>query len=297
MSTEVNKAFVQQFRNNLIHLAQQKGSRLRDTVMSRSVTGKYDHFDRLGAVSAQLRTSRHGDTPQIDTPHSRRRVGLNDYEWADLIDRQDEVRMLIDPKSDYARAGANALGRAIDDVIIAAAIGNASSIDATDASANVAFDTGMIVDEDFGSADSNLTFEKLNEAKRLLTKNDIDDEPLVCVYNASALHSLLLESEVQSIDTNTVRALVAGDVDTFMGFKFVRTERITGTADGTDTDPKIALCYAKSAIGLSIGDDVKVRVDPRVDKSYSTQVYASMSIGAVRIEEEKIAQIQMVQSA
>lgn len=294
MSNQVNVAFVQQFADNLIRLAQQKGSRLIGTVMVKKVTGKYHHFDRLGATTASLRTTRHGDTPLVNTPHSRRRVILADYEVADLIDSQDEIRMLIDPKSAYATNMADALGRSLDDIIITAATGNATAVDSADAGSNVAFAAGMIVDEDFGAANSNLTFEKLNEAKRLLRANDIDpDEPLYCVVNASALHSLLSESEVQSIDTNTVRALVNGDLDTFMGFKFVHSERLSGA--GTEGDPTLVLCYAKSAIGVGMGEDIKVRMSERDDKSYATQVYASMTAGAVRIEEEKIASIQCVQ--
>jgi hypothetical protein len=298
MSNEVGKAFVQQFSDSLIHLAQQQGSRLMPTVKMKSVVGKYAHFDRLGAAAAQLRASRHGDTPQIDTPHSRRRLILADYEWADLIDDQDQLRMLIDPTSDYAKAGAWALGRKLDEVIRDAAVGNARSIAEDDTSSNVAFDSNMVVDEDFGTADSNLTFEKLNEARRLLRKNNVDmNEQMYCIANASAMHSLLLESEIQSIDTNTVRTLVAGDIDTFMGFKFVHYEDLTGVADGTDTDPVDVLVYAKSAIGLGMGQDIKVRISERDDKSYATQVYASMSAGAVRIEEEKICIVECVQAA
>jgi hypothetical protein len=292
MSTEVNKAFVQQFADNLIHLAQQKGSRLAGTVTTKKVTGKYAHFDRLGKTAAQKRTSRHGDTPLIDTPHSRRRAVLEDYEWADLIDSQDELRMLVDPRSAYAEAGAWALGRTLDDIIIDAANGNARSIDSADSSSNVAFSSAMTVDEDFGTANSNLTFEKLNEARRLLRGNDIDpDEELFCIVNADALHSLLTESEIQSIDTNTVRALVRGDIDTFMGFKFVQSERIGTQSEGFYR----VLCYAKSAIGLAMGEDIKVRMSERDDKSYATQVYASMTAGAVRIEEEKIAMVECSQ--
>ena len=62
----------------------------------------------------------------IDTPHSRRMVTMADYEYADLIDDQDKIRLLVDPTSTYARAAASAMGRAIDDVIIAAAIGTVS---------------------------------------------------------------------------------------------------------------------------------------------------------------------------
>ena len=50
-----------------------------------------------------------------------------DYEYADLIDKQDQVRTLIDPTSSYAQAAAFALGRAMDDEIISAISGNAFS--------------------------------------------------------------------------------------------------------------------------------------------------------------------------
>jgi len=84
MSTEVNKAFVNKYRSNFIHLAQQKGSRLRNFVrVNEGVVGKADHFDRLGSTNAQKMTSRHADTPLISTPHSRRKVVMEDYNWAD----------------------------------------------------------------------------------------------------------------------------------------------------------------------------------------------------------------------
>ena len=47
-----------------------------------------------------------------------------DYEYADLIDNQDKIRTLIDPTSSYALAAAYAIGRAMDDEIISAAIRN-----------------------------------------------------------------------------------------------------------------------------------------------------------------------------
>jgi hypothetical protein len=65
--------------------------------MMESVTGKTAFFEQIGSVAARQRTSRHADTPRMDTPHARRRVSLADYDWADLIDQEDKVRMLIDP--------------------------------------------------------------------------------------------------------------------------------------------------------------------------------------------------------
>ena len=109
MSTQVTTAFVQQYSANVQMLAQQEGSRLRDTVRIENVVGKNAFIDQVGVATAQLRSTRHADTPQMDTPHARRRLSLASYEYADLIDDQDKVRMLIDPTSSYARAAAAAL--------------------------------------------------------------------------------------------------------------------------------------------------------------------------------------------
>ena len=127
MSNQITTAFVQQYSNNVQMLSQQKGSLLRNAVDVESVVGKNAFFDQVGKATAVKRVSRHADTPQIDTPHSRRRVTLVDYEYADLIDNQDKVRMLIDPTSSYALAAAFALGRSMDDEIISAISGTAYS--------------------------------------------------------------------------------------------------------------------------------------------------------------------------
>src|SRR6056300_1356768 len=123
MSTQITTAFVEQYSNNVTMLSQQMGSLLRNAVDVETIKGKNAFFEQIGEVTASVRTSRHGNTPQVDTPHARRRVSLADYEWADLIDDQDKVRMLIDPTSSYAMAAAAAMGRAMDDVIISAALG------------------------------------------------------------------------------------------------------------------------------------------------------------------------------
>lgn len=300
MSTEINTAFVQQFKGNLLHLLNQEGSMLMGAVKLEKVVGKYAHFDRLGRGTVVKRTTRHGDTPINDTAHSRRRVILDDYEWGDLIDSQDKVRMLIDPTSDYARAAAWDLGIKIDEIIIAALGGNSLAIDSTDASSNVALPAGQIVDEDFGTADSNLTVAKLIEARRLLMKHSGGiREPLHIVVNSSAIAALLGDTNVTSSDFNTVQALVRGEIDTYLGMKFhvVKDGILDGTADGTDSDPVLCMVFMSSALGLGIGKDINVRISERDDKSYATQVYASMTMGAVRIEEEKVVAIQCVQAS
>ena len=84
MSNQITKAMVAQFRDNLIPLAQQRGSRLMGTTRQQTLVGNIDHFERLGPTEAIKRTSRHQDTPLIETPHSRRRVVMEDYVNAGL---------------------------------------------------------------------------------------------------------------------------------------------------------------------------------------------------------------------
>jgi hypothetical protein len=265
----------------VFHLAQQKGSRLRGAVKSETVTGTSHYFERIGATAAQVRTTRHSNTPQIDTPHSRRKVTLADYDWADLIDQEDKVRMLISPQSEYAKAGAYAMGRAMDDAIIAAASGNAFG--GVAGATSIALPAGQKI----AVGTTSLTVAKLIAAKEILDASDVDpDETKYLVCSAKEITSLLGDDKVTSADYNSVKALVAGQVDTFMGFNFIRTERIA--ASGGDN---LALAFTQSAIGLALGKDISTRISERDDKNYATQVFLSMTIGATRVEDEKVVEI------
>ena len=281
MSTQITEAFVEQYKSNVFHLAQQKGSRLRGAVKSETVTGTSHYFERIGATAAQVRTTRHSNTPQINTPHSRRKVTLADYDWADLIDQEDKVRMLISPQSEYAKAGAYAMGRAMDDAIIAAASGNAFG--GVAGATSIALPAGQKI----AVGTTSLTVAKLIAAKEILDASDVDpDETKYLVCSAKEITSLLGDDKVTSADYNSVKALVAGQVDTFMGFNFIRTERIA--ASGGDN---LALAFTQSAIGLALGKDIATRISERDDKNYATQVFLSMTIGATRVEDEKVVEI------
>lgn len=282
MSVQITTAFVEQYKSNVFHLAQQKGSRLRDAVRSETVTGKSHFFERIGSVAAEKRTSRHSDTPRMDTPHSRRKVTMDDYDWADLIDQEDKVRMLISPQSEYAMAGAWAMGRAMDDSIIAAATG--TSYGGVSGGTSVALpSTQKIV---HGSA--GLTLAKLIEAKEILDANDVDpDEARYMIVTSKQMSNLLNLEKVTSSDYASIKALVQGQIDTYLGFKFLRTERL-GTDSNSDRQ---VLAFCQSGIGLAVGSDVSTRISERADKNYATQVFLSMTIGATRVEDEKVVEI------
>ena len=284
MANTITQAFVQQFQDNLIHLAQQKGSRLRGSVNEQSVTGEKWHFDRLGTAAAVAKTSRHTTTPVLDVPHSRRTATMSDFHWADLIDDEDKVRMLITPESHYAKSGAGSMARAIDDLIIAAALGNAVDGDGS----NVALPSGQKIAH--GSA--GLSLAKLIETKEILDGNDVDpDDERFIVLGSKQISDLLNTTEIKSSDYNSVKALVQGDIDTFMGFKFLRSERLA-----LATTTRSCFAFTKGAMGLGIGSDVTTKIDVRPDKSYAHQVYLSFVAGATRVQDECVVQIDCTES-
>ena len=287
MSTEVNKAFVNKYRSNFIHLAQQKGSRLRNFVrVNEGVVGKADHHDRLGSTAAQKMTSRHADTPLISTPHSRRKVVMEDYNWADLVDKADKIKMLSDPGSEYMTAGVWAMGRTIDDLILAAMTGNATSVSSTDATSSVAPPSAQKIAH--GSA--GMTMAKLREARKILRAADIDvDEDLYLAISADKIDDLFAESgtPIISVDYNEKKPLVEGSISYFMGFNLIHTERL-----GNDSnDNQQVMAWAKSGVGLSIGQNIETKISERPDKNYSMQVYAQMSLGATRIQDNHVVEI------
>lgn len=287
MSIEITTAFVEQYKSNVFHLAQQKGSRLRDAVRTETVVGKSHFFERIGTAAAQKRTSRHSDTPRMDTPHSRRKVTMDDYDWADLIDNEDKVRMLISPQSEYAMAGAWAMGRAMDDAIIAAATGNAYG--GVSGGTTVALPAAQKV----AAASGGLTLDKLIEAKEILDGNDVDpDEARYLIATSKQMSDLLALEKVTSSDYASIKALVQGEINTYLGFNFIRTERLG--LDGSSN--RQVLAFTQSGIGLAVGSDVSTRISERADKNYATQVFLSMTIGATRIEDEKVVEIACVEA-
>ena len=283
MSNQITTAFVQQYSNNVQMLSQQKGSLLRSAVDVETVVGKNAFFDQVGSALAVKRTTRHADTPQMDTPHARRRVSLVDYEYADLIDNQDKIRTLIDPTSAYASAAAYALGRAQDDEIIAALSGTAYTGET--GSTATALPGSQAITE---SGTAGLTIAKLRSAKEILDAASVD--PSIARYIAVSpkqITDLLGTTEVTSSDFNSVKALANGEVNSFLGFNFIVSNRLTSASS-----KRLCLVWAMDGCKMAIGQDLMTRIDERADKGYAHQVYVCQSIGATRMEESKVVTIQ-----
>jgi hypothetical protein len=150
----------------------------------------------------------------------------------------------------------------------------------------------MTVDVQVGispAADTGLNIGKLRAAKENLDANEADpDIPRFCVINAKQLSNLLAQTEVTSSDFNTVKALVQGEVSEFLGFSFLRTERI---GVDTNSDHKV-LYFAQSGILMGLGAQPTIKISERADKNHATQVFASMTIGSTRMEENLVGYIE-----
>jgi len=299
MSLNIPVHFVQQYSSNIALLLQQRGSKLRDTVTVGSHIGKAaSPINQIGAIAANRVTTRFGQMPRVDAPMDSRWVYPVDYDLPQLIDSFDKLRLLADPSSDYVVNANYAMGRAMDDEIVAAYFGT-SQTGATGATAT-AFGTalttagGQNVSVGIGGTASNLNVAKLREAKRRLMANevDLDSEAVTAVITATEHDALLNEAQVVSTDFNSKPVLVDGRVMQFLGINFKHCERLTtGTDDAAGTSRAIPV-YTKTGMYLGIWNDIETSVDTRPDlQGTPWQAYCKGTFGATRIEEKRVVRV------
>lgn len=295
MSNTVDVAFVRQFNDSIYDRVEQKGSKVLPHVMPEVTNSKIHYFELMGAATVEEIATRHGATPAPNNiAHTRRGAILRGFHAAEYLDDWDRVRMLINPQDRYAQKLVNALGRQADDILLNALYGSANSYDRDEAATGTALSAGQIIDEDFGAANSGLTIAKLIEARRLLLANnaDLDAETPILLLDAQAQMDLLGTTQITSSDYNTVKALVAGEVDTFMGFKFVPCQRLADAQHKTSENFVRSIVFMPSALGVVKNGDMETKISERNDLSHSVQVYSRMFLGAVRLEEEKVVVIE-----
>ena len=291
MSNQVETHFVNQYNANIQLLSQQPHSRLEGCVRRETQQGEFQFFDQIGAVSMTALTGRHADTSLSNTPHARRRVGLTAFVFADMIDWKDRAQLLTDPQSPYAVNAIMSAGRKKDEIILAAALGTAytDKTGSTAVALPVSQKIAVTFDGAGGSTALGLTVRKLRQAKLILDRNEAgsmgNDKRHIAV-TAEQIDNLLATTEVTSADYNNVRALVAGEVDTFMGFKFHRTELCAKTAN-----TRSCVAWIENGLLLSSAIEPEVMVDRLPGKNYGVQVYVKQMLGATRMEEAKVVQI------
>lgn len=283
MSADQPIHFVKQFVRGIDHLAQQKFSRFRPAVrMVPHEVGEEAFIDQIGTVTPVESTSRHADTPLTDTPQLRRQVGLKNYKHADLIDKADMIRTLNDPTNDFLRSFARGFARVIDDNCIGAAFATAKT--GKTGSGSAAFDTtGFRIT----SGSTPMTLAKILRANEILRAAENDpEEGFFFAVSQRQLRDMLTDTTIGSSDYNSVKTLMAGTVKQFMGFEWIPSERL-----GVTSSERRCIAWAKNSIGLMIGKEPAGRISERGDKSYATQAFMEMDIGASRLDETGVVEV------
>lgn len=294
VNTDITNSFIQGYRTAVELLAQQKGAKLTGTTDEDPVQGESVFYDQFGNVHAAEIENRYGDTPRMDPENDRRRLTTVGWDVATLVTKQDLIRTLDDPTNKIVVAQGYSLGRVQDQVKIDAMRGTAYT-GKTGTNAVVLPSTQKVV---HGSA--GLTLAKLLSAKEILDGNDVPPEDRYIAYTAKQATNLLNTTEIKSADYNTVKALVAGAVDTFLQFKFIPVNGLR--SDGTKILPldsgsnRAVMCWQKMGVLFGTGMNPNFQISVRPDKRYATQAYGAMDVGGVRMQEKYVVEIACVET-
>ena len=294
MSVNIPTHFVQQYSANIALLLQQKGSKLRNAVMTGAHVGKQaSPVDQIGKIEMQAVTTRFAAMGRVDAPTDRRWVFPSSFDLPQLIDHFDKLKLITDPQSAYVQNAVMAAGRQMDKLICTAFTGTAKTGET--GATSTSFTAGNEVDVATGGANSKLNVAKIKEVKRLMMANhiDFDMEEAYIGITAADHDALLNEIQVISSDFNGGGAPVLkdGKIDYFLGFRFIHCELIETQLAGTN---EVTLpVWVKSGMYLGLWNDISSAVAIREDlQSRPWQLYTSMTAGATRLEENKVYAIE-----
>jgi hypothetical protein len=307
----IDTAFVNQYGKTLDLVAETKGGKFTGMSLEDTVTGEDAYYDQLGSVfaTAVVDSGSDTDSPSDSISHLRRKLDLTNYEVGLLLDRFDKVQTLINPESEYVMRQVSSLMRKKDIEFIKGALGTASTGKAGAGTADLASDNKIL------QANAGLTIDKIREARAILQKNGVDlDDPLNEAYLAvtpTQIEDLLGAEKATSADFMNVKALVSGAIDTFYGFKIVVSNLLpfVNSADNvanlnwsasdvpsvsaSDDNVRANFAWVKSGIRTGVGINIETDIAKRADKRFNYYAYSAMRCGSVRMEEEKVVQIQV----
>jgi len=282
----IDVAFKNTYRAGVISQMQQKESKLVGTVTVEAVSGESIFVDRLAPTAAVDKDTRHMDTPHVNPVWTKRKLNTAPKVWSTLIDKADKVRTLLDPQGYYTQEGVKAMNRAKDDIIIAAARGY--SYGGKDGTTAIELPSGQKIPH--GAA--KLTMAKVLAAMQILYENEADpDEERFFLYTPSQLTYLLTNvAEIKNRDyIDSVQAIRDGKISRWLGFTWIMTNRLPFDATSTY---QYMLAYLRRGIIFGAAEDITTQVDALPGKCYAVQPYIEMDVGATRVEEEAVVEIE-----
>lgn len=250
MSINLSNAAVQEF-DDLVKHEYQARARLRNLVTIRTgITGDTYRFQRVGQGIANQKATQAEVTP-MNVDYATQTATLQRWlapEYTDIFDK-DEVN--FDEMKELAQLIAKALGRREDQLLIDTMNGGTYSTTPSGADQGLDIVTGA----------AGLTVAKLREINRRFMDLEIEDGDKFIAVTAKGLDDLLGTTEVSSSDFNTIKALVQGELDTFLGMKFtVLGSRLEGGLPAP-SDQR-AFAWHKASIGYAVGNiDMMTKID------------------------------------
>jgi len=275
MAIGLSNAFVTLFDAEVKQAYQAKAQLVGATRQRRGVEGSTAKFPKAGKGVATLRIPQTDVTP-LNVDFSQVTATLEDWNAAEYSDIFMQQKVNFDERQELVQVVSNAIGRRQDQLIL----------DALTASS-----TSLTVGNDVGGTDTNLNLDKLLAAKKALDANNVPPSDRHMVIHANNLSALLGETEVTSSDFASVKALVNGEINTFLGFNFhVLGDRVEGglTVDGSSD--RTIWAFHKDALGYAEGMGPKTEINYVPEKT-SFLVNSMFSAGAVAIDAEGIVQI------
>ena len=287
MSNTITNAFVIQWDTTIRQQAQQMESRLGACVTDRgNITGESFTGNRLAPLDEMPEnTVRHGDTVWSEANHSTRIALMKDFYQALPVDRNDEPKLLANPlNGSYMQSLIASHNRKKDKIIFSALLGNSQAKDGS----LIALPAGQKI----VAGATGFTKAKLLTTRKIFRKNEADNhngEELYIAYNSEMLEDILADTTLTSADFMAVKMLQDGDVSgNWLGFRWKAYEAI-GLSGGTYS----TAAWAKSALHWGTGF-TEGKASRRADKKDLMQVSMAASHGAMRVEEEKVVQIDFV---
>ena len=290
-NASINQSYVDGFRDVLRHLSQQKMSKLRGYTDYFSPSAETGNWDRLSSGEMAAKTRKQA-TPETGRVWTRRIAVASPYNDSEITEVEDPSMMIIDPNSNLVQSMAMAAGRKIDDVIIGAALGGAlnsvRNSDGTNAPTTVTLPAGQVVGTGYAQG---ISFDYVTQVQQKFMENDIDpDVPKVFVVGPLQVRELMNLTEQTSADYVQAQALQSyGIVPNWLGFTWINSTRLPSPL-ASQRD-----CFAMTydAVGLHMPEDLTTFVERDPSLSYAWRPYCQMTLGAVRVEDEKVVKLEL----
>lgn len=275
MSIGLSPAFVTLFDAEVKQAYQGKAMLVGAVRQRRGVEGSTVKFPKVGRGVATPRIGQTDVTP-LNVGFSNVTLTMEDWIAAEYSDIFSQQKVNFDERSELVQVLGNAIGRRQDQLVLNALAGSGTS---------------LTVSNDVGGSDTNMNVAKLRQAKGLMDKNNVPPTDRHIVIHSNGLQSLLAETAVTSSDFNTVKALVNGELNTFLGFTFhVLGDRTEGGLAIDGSLDRTCFAFHKDAIGYGEGIAPKTEINYIPEKT-SFLVASMFSAGATTIDAEGIVSI------